>query len=67
MRTLTTKLITDSEITIQCELVTMTEKMATVITYNNEIKKVKIKKSFDGKRYIMPNGNYSMAPIFYID
>lgn len=64
---LKTTLISDSQIAVFVTLVKKTDKMAFVETDNGEIVRCKIKTSFDGRKYIMPFGNYSMAPIFDIN
>ena len=63
---LKTRLIGDSSITIDITCVKMTEKTVTIQTENCEIIRCKIRKSFDGRKYILPFGNYSMAPAFYL-
>lgn len=65
IKTLKTRLITDSNIIITAELLSTTDKTAT-IRFENQIKKCKIYTSQDGSKYIFPNGKYSFAPIFDI-
>lgn len=65
--TLTTRMITDSEIVLSVVLIKRTEKSAFVQIDNGEVVRCKVKNSFDGSQYIMPYGNYSMAPIFKLN
>jgi hypothetical protein len=61
---LKTRLIGDSEISISLVVLDRTEKTMVVLSENGEVIRTKIRKSFDGREYIMPFGNYSMSPIF---
>ena len=63
--TLTTRLITDYDCILTAELVSIKGNFATVIV-DKEQKKVKIYTSFDGSKYILPYGKYSMCPSFKI-
>jgi hypothetical protein len=66
MKTLTTRFICDYNSILTAELLSMTDKFATIKIYN-EIKKCKIYTSkYDGAKYIFPLGKYSMAPTFDI-
>ena len=64
LKTLTAKLITDADITITAELVSIKGNFATIL-FEGSIKRCKIYTSqFDGCDYILPLGKYSMAPSF---
>jgi hypothetical protein len=63
IQTLRTRLIGDSSITITAELLEIKGNFA-VIFYDNKIVRRKIKTSFDGTKYIFPDGHYSMCPSF---
>jgi hypothetical protein len=62
--TLSTRLITNYDIIVSVILLKRTEKTAYVKIERNEVVRCKIRKSFDGKEYVMPYGTYSMAPMF---
>jgi hypothetical protein len=62
--TLSTRLITNYDIIVSVILLKRTEKTAYVQIERNEVVRCKIRKSFDGKEYVMPYGTYSMAPMF---
>jgi hypothetical protein len=64
---LSTRLITNSDIVVSVVMVKRTEKTAFVQIEKGEIVRCKVKKSYDGKEYIMPYGTYSMAPMFYVN
>lgn len=61
---LKTRLITDSETIISVVVIKKTEKTITVVTEQGQEITCKIRKSFDGSTYILPFGNYSLAPSF---
>lgn len=62
--TLTTRLITDSDIILTAELISIKGNFATII-FEGNTKRCKIYTSeFDGCQYILPCGKYSMAPAF---
>lgn len=63
LKTLTTKLITDADIILTADLLSIKGNFAT-IAFEGTQKKCKIYTSFDGSKYIMPLGKYSMAPSF---
>jgi len=63
-QTLTTRLITNYDIIVSVTLVNRTEKTAFIMIERGEIVRCKIRKSYDGKEYVMPYGTYSMAPMF---
>lgn len=65
--TLTTRMITDSQITLSVVLVKRTDKTAFVQINNGQVVRCKIKRTFDGRDFIMPYGTYSMAPIFNLN
>tara|TARA_R110000868_G_scaffold337249_1_gene598120 strand:- start:1343 stop:1549 length:207 start_codon:yes stop_codon:yes gene_type:complete len=65
IQTLRTRLITDSNITITAELLEIKGNWATIF-FDKKIVRRKIKTSFDGTKYIFPNGYYSMCPSFEI-
>ena len=63
---LTARSIGDSELFFTITLVKRNEVSAWVILDNNVESRFKIKRTFDGREFIMPYGNYSMAPAFYL-
>ena len=64
---LTTRLITNYDITISVILLKRTEKSAYVQIEKGQVVRCKVRKSYNGKEYVMPYGTYSMAPIFDIN
>ena len=62
-KTLTAKLITDADITLTAELVSIKGNFATIL-FEGATKKCKVYTSYDGSQYILPLGKYSMAPSF---
>ena len=58
--------IGDSELFFTVTLVKRNEVSAWVILDNNVESRFKIKRTFDGREFIMPYGTYSMAPAFYL-
>ena len=62
-KSLSTRLITDADIVITAELVSIKGNFAT-INFQGETKRCKIYTSYDGSKYIMPCGKFSMAPAF---
>jgi hypothetical protein len=65
LKTLTTRLITDADIILTAELLSVKGNFATIL-FDGEQKKCKVYTSFDGSKYILPLGKYSMAPSFKI-
>jgi hypothetical protein len=65
-RILETRSLCDHDCIFRVELVKMTEISAYVLVDKGVVVRCKIKTSFDGTRYIMPYGKYSMAPSFTI-
>lgn len=65
IQTLKTRLITDYDCVITAELIEIKNNWATIF-FDNKIVRRKIKTSYDGTRYILPNGYYSMCPAFEI-
>lgn len=63
IKTLTSRLICDYNCIITAELLEIKGDYATILYQKNIIRR-KIKTSFDGSKYILPDGNYSMAPSF---
>ena len=61
---LKTRLVTDSETIITIVMIRITGKTATVITDNGDVITCKIRTTAEGRRYILPFGNYSFAPSF---
>lgn len=64
--TLTTRLINDSDIILTCTLVSITKTFATILV-DGKNKRSKIYTSFDGSKYVMPYGKYSMAQVFKLN
>jgi hypothetical protein len=62
-KTLTARLITDADIIITAELVAIKGNFAT-INFEGSVKRCKVHTSYDGSKYILPYGKYSMAPAF---
>lgn len=65
IKTLKTCLIGDSEIIITAELLEVKGNFATIM-YDGKVIRRKIKTSYNGTKYILPNGYYSMCPSFKI-
>jgi hypothetical protein len=65
IKTLSTCLITDSNCKITAELLEIKGNFA-VIYFDKKILRKKIMTSYDGTKYIFPNGKYSMCPTFDI-
>jgi len=65
IKTLTTTLITDSNLTLTAELLEIKGNFATIF-FDKKIVRRKIKTGYDGTKYILPCGSYSMCPLFYI-
>jgi len=63
IKTLSTRLICDSNCIITAELLEIKGNYATIF-YDKKIIKRKIMTSYDGKKYIFPDGKYSMCPTF---
>ena len=63
IKTLSTKLITDADITITAELLDIKGNFATIL-FEGSVKRCKIYPNYDGSTYILPCGKYSMAPAF---
>ena len=63
---LKTRLIGDSSIIVSVVVLKRTEKLLIVVGEQGEEIRCKIRKSLDGKEFILPYGNYSMAPAFYL-
>ena len=62
-KTLTTRCIGDSNIIIKGELLEIKGNYA-IIFFDKKIVRKKIMTSYDGTKYIFPNGKYSMCPTF---
>ena len=65
IQTLKTRLITDSNCIITAELIEIKNNWATIF-FDNKLVRRKIKTSYDGTKYILPYGYYSMCPAFEI-
>jgi hypothetical protein len=63
IKTLSTRLICDSNLIITAELLEIKGNFATIF-YNKKVLRKKIMTSFDGTKYIFPDGKYSMCPTF---
>ena len=66
-QTLSTRLITDYDLIVSVVLLKRTEKTAYIQIEKGEVVRCKVRKSFNGKEYVMPYGTYSMAPMFDIN
>jgi hypothetical protein len=65
IQTLRTRLIGDSSITITAELLEIKGNWATIFM-DGKVLRRKIKSGYDGTKYILPLGMYSMCPSFEI-
>jgi hypothetical protein len=65
IQTLRTRLITDSDITLTAELLEIKGSFATIF-FEGKVIRRKIKIGYDGSKYILPCGYYSMCPSFEI-
>lgn len=63
--TLRTRLITDSQIILTAELLEIKGNFATILMDGKKLRR-KIKIGYDGTKYILPFGYYSMCPSFEI-
>lgn len=61
--TLTTTFIGNSDIKVSIELLNIKGQFATVKD-GDKVYRCKIRNSFNGSKYILPFGSYSMAPAF---
>jgi hypothetical protein len=63
IKTLSTRSICDHNCIFTAELLEIKGNFA-IIFFDKKIIKRKIMTSYDGKKYIFPNGKYSMCPTF---
>lgn len=66
-QTFSTRSIGDSSVVFTINMISRTEKTAMIETDPGVVKRCKIYKCRDQKEYVMPYGQFSMAPIFYIN
>ena len=65
IKTLTTRMITDSNCVLKAELLEIKGNFA-IIYFDGKVSRKKIHTSYDGSKYIFPCGKYSMCPTFDI-